>query len=42
MDVFLGNKIEMGRIVEIQKDIETSEKLTYEEIEALKDIMLEK
>ncbi len=42
MDVLLGNKIEMGRIVEIQKDIETSEKLTYEEIEALKDIMLEK
>jgi len=32
----------MGRLVQLQEEIETSEKLTYQEIEALKDIMLEK
>ena len=42
MEVLIGNKIDMGRLVQVQEEIETSEKLTYEEIEALKDIMLEK
>lgn len=35
MEVLIGNRLDMGRLVQVQEEILTSEKLSIEEMDAL-------